>query len=77
MAGEARRCRVECATPEYAVLRVYGVFGYASALNGANLMATVTATTRLPDWLERELRTFWETHGEGPSIGLRRVVEEW
>lgn len=62
---------------EYVVLRVYGVFGHASMPSGANLMATVTATTRLPDWLERELRAFWETHGEGPSIGLRRVVEEW
>ncbi len=40
-------------------------------------MATVTATTRLADWLERELRTFWQAHGEGPSVGLRRVVEEW
>lgn len=40
-------------------------------------MATISATTRLPDWLEREIRTFWEAHGEGPSIGLRRVVEEW
>lgn len=40
-------------------------------------MATLPATTRLPDWLERALRTFWQEHGEGPSVGLRRTVEEW
>jgi len=40
-------------------------------------MATVPATTRLPDWLERAFRTFWREHGEGPSVGLRRTVEEW
>lgn len=40
-------------------------------------MGTVPATTRLPDWLERALRAFWEEHGEGPSIGLRRTIEEW
>ncbi|HEV8633819.1 MAG TPA: hypothetical protein VG370_06215 [Chloroflexota bacterium] len=38
-------------------------------------MATVTA--RLADWLDRELRAFWAAHGEDPSAGLRRVVEEW
>lgn len=40
-------------------------------------MATVTATTRLADWLERDLRAFWQEHGEGPAVGLRHVVEEW
>jgi hypothetical protein len=40
-------------------------------------MATVAASTRLADWLEQEVRTFWEEHGEGSSVGLRRVVEEW
>ncbi len=40
-------------------------------------MATVAASTRLAEWLEREVRTFWDEHGEGPSVGLRRVVEEW
>ena len=40
-------------------------------------MATVPATTRLPDWLVRALHTFWREHGEGPSVGLRRTVEEW
>lgn len=38
-------------------------------------MATITA--RLDEWLEREIRAFWEAHGEGPSAGLRRVAEEW
>lgn len=40
-------------------------------------MATVPATTRLPDWLERAFRAFWRERGEGPSVGLRRSVEEW
>lgn len=40
-------------------------------------MPTVPATTRLPDWLERAFRAFWRERGEGPSIGLRRTVEEW
>lgn len=40
-------------------------------------MATAPATTRLPDWLERALRAFWGQRGEGPSVGLRRTVEEW
>ena len=38
-------------------------------------MATVSA--RLADWLERELRAFWQEHGDDPSTGLRRVAEEW
>lgn len=40
-------------------------------------MGTVAVTTRLADWLEREVRAFWEDHGEAPSVGFRRVVEEW
>ena len=40
-------------------------------------MATVPAATRLPDWLERALRSFWAERAEGPSVGLRRTVEEW
>ncbi len=38
-------------------------------------MATLTA--RLDDWLKQEIEIFWKAHGEGPSSGLRRVVEEW
>lgn len=38
-------------------------------------MATLTA--RVEDWLDREVREFWEEHGVGPSSGLRHVVEEW
>ena len=40
-------------------------------------MSTVPANTRLPDWLDRALRVFWKAHGEGPSVGLRRAIEEW
>lgn len=38
-------------------------------------MATVTA--RLEDWLKEEVEAFWRSHGEKPSPGLRRVVQEW
>lgn len=34
-------------------------------------------TTRLPEWLGDELREEFAQYGEGPSEGLRRVVEEW
>ncbi len=38
-------------------------------------MATVTA--RLEDWLKEDVEAFWHSHGERPSPGLRRVVQEW
>lgn len=38
-------------------------------------MATLTA--RVEDWLDEEVREFWEAHGKGPSSGFRHVVEEW
>lgn len=34
-------------------------------------------TTRLPDWLERDLRDFFRERGRGPSEGLRHIAEEW
>lgn len=34
-------------------------------------------TTRLPEWLERELGEFFREHGLGPSQGLRTLAEEW
>lgn len=40
-------------------------------------MAGSTLTTRLPEWLEAEVREDFQERGEGPSEGLRRVVEEW
>ncbi|MFO7767586.1 MAG: hypothetical protein R6W82_01290 [bacterium] len=40
-------------------------------------MAGTTLTTRLPEWLEEEIREEFEQRGEGPSEGLRRVVQEW
>ena len=40
-------------------------------------MATTPITTRLPDWMDREIRTYWKQHGEKPSPGYRRVIEEW
>ena len=38
-------------------------------------MATITA--RVDDWLDEEIRRFWEERGCGPSTGFRRVAEEW
>lgn len=38
-------------------------------------MATMTA--RIEDWLKEDVETFWEAHGEKPSPGLRRVIQEW
>ena len=40
-------------------------------------MSTATITVRLPEWLDQELRETFEQNGDGPSEGLRRVVEEW
>jgi hypothetical protein len=40
-------------------------------------MSVSTFTIRLPGWLDAELREEFARNGEGPSAGLRRVVEEW
>ena len=40
-------------------------------------MAVSPITTRLPDWLDAELKEVFSTTGEGRSEGLRRVAEEW
>ena len=40
-------------------------------------MAGTPLTTRVPEWLEEELREEFEAKGEGPSEGLRRVLQEW
>ncbi len=34
-------------------------------------------TTRLPDWLDDELKKHFAKHHEGRSEGFRHVVEEW
>ncbi|MFQ5743879.1 MAG: hypothetical protein ACE5HV_09860 [Acidobacteriota bacterium] len=34
-------------------------------------------STRLRPWLEAEIRGIFEERGEGPSAGLRRIVQEW
>jgi len=38
-------------------------------------MATMTA--RIEDWLKADVEDFWAAHGEKPSPGLRRVIQEW
>ncbi len=40
-------------------------------------MTGATMTTRLPEWLEQEIREDFQDRGEGPSEGLRRLIEEW
>src|ERR1044072_2610484 len=40
-------------------------------------MAVSPITTRLPDWLDDELRKRFAKHREGRSEGFRHVVEEW
>jgi hypothetical protein len=40
-------------------------------------MATTPITTRLPAWMDREIRAYWQRHGEKPSPGYRRVIEAW
>lgn len=45
--------------------------------NGQRALEMPTVTARLDDWLNEEIRQFWRELGEGPSAGIRRVVEEW
>lgn len=40
-------------------------------------MAASPITTRLPDWLDDELKNHFAKHRVGRSEGFRRVVEEW
>ena len=40
-------------------------------------MASIPITTRLPDWMDREIRGYWERQGVKPSPGYRRTIEEW
>jgi len=36
-----------------------------------------TMSARLDPWLKESIEDFWQSHGEGPSTGLRRVAQEW
>lgn len=36
-----------------------------------------TLTARIDDWLDAEIRRFWDERGIGPSSGFRNIVEEW
>lgn len=40
-------------------------------------MTSTPITTRLPVWMDQEIRTYWKKHGEKPSPGYRRIIEEW
>ena len=41
------------------------------------VVAGAPLTTRVAQWLEAELKEEFSRRGEGPSEGLRRVIEEW
>ena len=40
-------------------------------------MAGSPLTTRVPEWLEAELKEEFAERGHGPSEGLRHVLQEW
>ena len=40
-------------------------------------MSTKPITTRLPDWMDRDIRDYWQRQGKKPSPGYRRIIEEW
>lgn len=40
-------------------------------------MPTKPITTRVPEWLAREVQEFGREYGRGPSTALRRIVQEW
>lgn len=40
-------------------------------------MASTPVSTRIPDWIAKDVRRFWRARGERPSPGYRRVLEEW
>ena len=40
-------------------------------------MPAIVLTTRLPEWLGEELKEEFAKYNNGPSEGLRRVVEQW
>ena len=40
-------------------------------------MTTKPITTRLPHWMDQEIRDYWRRQGQRPSPGYRRVIEEW
>jgi hypothetical protein len=40
-------------------------------------MTTTPISTRVPEWLAREVREFGREYGRGPSTALRSIVQEW
>lgn len=56
---------------------VYAVYCVYTPLARRPYVSTMPITTRLPEWLDEELRRLFDEYGEGRSEGLRRVAEEW
>lgn len=54
-----------------------GLAGSVETTYTSYTMSTKPLTTRLPDWLDADLREFFREHGLGPSEGLREVADEW
>ncbi|MFA6111210.1 MAG: hypothetical protein WDA75_20830 [Candidatus Latescibacterota bacterium] len=40
-------------------------------------MGSTAVTTRVPQWLDQEVRTYWGKCGVRPSTGYGRAIEEW
>lgn len=40
-------------------------------------MSATPLTTRLPEWLDREIREYFKSNGIGVSTGMKQIAEEW
>ena len=40
-------------------------------------MSSAPLTTRLPEWLDQELRRYFRNNGVGVSAGMKQIAEEW
>ncbi|MFC1539852.1 hypothetical protein ACFL41_00010 [Gemmatimonadota bacterium] len=40
-------------------------------------MSAPPLTTRLPEWLDQEIREFFKKAGLGVSTGMKQITEEW
>jgi len=40
-------------------------------------MSAQPLTTRLPEWLDQEIRNFFNKAGLGVSTGMKQITEEW
>jgi len=40
-------------------------------------MSAAPLTTRLPEWLDQEIREYFRSNGVGVSAGMKQIAEEW